>query len=56
MPRRTCDSCGKTVDVSGGKVCENGHFICQTDVWSGTGGGLFGDGRKSCPLCQKPLR
>lgn len=28
MPKRRCDACGKEKDVSGGKTCENGHFIC----------------------------
>ena len=55
MPRRTCDSCGKEKDVQGGKVCEEGHFICKACVWSAPG--LLGPGeRKTCPLCGKPLR
>jgi len=33
MPRRTCDACGKEKDVSGGKTCERGHFICKDCVW-----------------------
>jgi len=54
MPRRTCDSCGKEKDVKGGKTCEKGHFICKDCVWK-TAGFLSGP-RKTCPLCEKPLR
>ena len=56
MSQRTCDSCGKAKDVSGGKTCEKGHFICKDCVWKGTGGGFVGGGKTSCPLCSKPLR
>jgi len=53
---RRCDKCGKEKEVSGGKTCENGHFICREDVWAGTFSGLLGDSRKACPLCGKTLR
>ena len=56
MPRRICDANGKNVDVQGGKVCSNGHFICKDHVWAGTGGGFLGDGLKACPICKTPLR
>jgi len=52
MPKRICDACGKEKDVSGGKVCPNGHFVCSSCVC----GGFFGPTRTSCPLCKKPLR
>lgn len=29
MEQRVCDCCGKKKDVSGGKTCERGHFICS---------------------------
>lgn len=56
MSTRNCDACGKVKPLKGGKTCENGHFICRDCVWAGTGGGLFGSGKKYCPLCKKPLR
>lgn len=56
MADRTCDSCGKSKNVSGGRTCERGHFICRDCVWAGTGGGFFGDGKKQCPLDNRPLR
>jgi hypothetical protein len=52
MGRRTCDNCGKEKDVSGGKTCTNGHFICRDCV----SGGFFAPSRTTCPLCGKPLR
>ena len=55
MPKRICDACGREKDVQGGKICENGHFICKDCVWSAPG--LLGPGeRKTCPLCGKHLR
>ena len=30
MPKRVCDVCGKNKDVSGGKICEKGHFVCSS--------------------------
>jgi hypothetical protein len=56
MPKRICDSHGEEVDVQGGKTCPKGHFICKKCVWSGSGGGLLGDGLKTCPICKQPLR
>lgn len=53
MPRRKCDACGKEKDISGGKTCENGHFICSE--CAGTRSIWFGE-RHTCPLCHKPLR
>lgn len=53
MAQRTCDVCGKTRDVQGGKTCEKGHFVCKDCVY---GGGFFPSEKKSCPICQKPLR
>lgn len=54
MAKRICDVSGKERDVSGEKVCSNGHFVCKDCVYSG--GGLFASARKTCPLCGTPLR
>jgi hypothetical protein len=53
MSQRTCDACGKAKDVSGGRTCEKGHFICKDCVYSGV---IFISERQACPLCKKPLR
>jgi len=53
MARRICDTCGKEQDVSGGKVCEKGHFICKHCVY---GGVIFISEKEQCPICKKPLR
>jgi hypothetical protein len=52
MAKRTCDACGSEKDVSGGKTCERGHFICRSCLDLG----FFGGTRKKCPLDDKPLR
>ncbi|MDI6847006.1 MAG: hypothetical protein QMD23_02600 [Candidatus Bathyarchaeia archaeon] len=52
MGKRTCANCGKEKDVSGGKECQNGHFICRECA----GGGFLVPSRRECPLCGKPLR
>jgi len=52
MSRRICDSCGKEKDLSGGKTCQSGHFICRDCVYSG----FFNPSKSSCPICGKPLR
>jgi transposase-like protein len=54
MQKRICDACGKERELKGGKVCDNGHFICKECLWKSAG--LFGGPRKTCPLCDKPLR
>lgn len=57
MPKRICDSCGKEKDISGGRTCENGHFLCRDCVYgSGIDVLIFGTTKKICPLCKKPLR
>lgn len=53
MAERVCDACGKKRDVSGGKTCEQGHFICKECVYSGI---VFISERSYCPICKKPLR
>jgi hypothetical protein len=53
MARRICDVCGKDRDVSGGKTCEKGHFICKDDVYSGV---IIISEKAHCPICKKPLR
>jgi len=53
--KRTCDACGKEKDVSGGKTCEKGHFICSSCK---TVDGFMSacNPRTKCPVCDKPLR
>ena len=51
MPKRVCDVCGKTKEVSGGKTCEKGHFVCSSCADMG-----WGSKRKQCPLCKKKLK
>jgi C4-type Zn-finger protein len=46
MGSRVCDNCGKTKDVSGGKSCSKGHFICHSCSSS----------HIHCPLCGHTLR
>jgi hypothetical protein len=53
MARRGCDVCGKDKEVSGGKICEKGHFICKECVYSGV---IFISERATCPICKKPLK
>lgn len=45
MTKRVCAGCGKEKEVSGGNVCEKGHFICSSCA----------SGRSTCPLDQKKL-
>ena len=51
MATRVCDVCGKKKDLSGGKTCEKGHFVCS----SCKNLGMFSV-RTKCPICDKPLR
>jgi hypothetical protein len=53
MAKRVCDVCGKDKDVSGGKTCEKGHFVCKDDVYSGV---IIISEKAYCPICKKPLR
>ncbi len=55
MAKRVCDKCGKNKDVSGGKTCERGHFICKKCVWADSGI-LISREKKTCPLCKKSLK
>jgi hypothetical protein len=55
MAKRVCACCGKEKDVAGGRICENGHFICyhcvhETDAFLSTGG------RAKCPVCKSKLK
>jgi len=45
MPKRVCACCGKERDISGGKICEKGHFICRK----------CNSGRAKCPICKSKL-
>jgi RNA polymerase subunit RPABC4/transcription elongation factor Spt4 len=51
MSTRVCDKCGKEKDISHGATCEKGHFLCRECKYH-----YSGDKRKSCPICEKPLR
>jgi hypothetical protein len=53
MPKRICDVCGKEKDVSGGKTCEKGHFVCKGDIYTGL---VFISEKTLCPICRKSLR
>jgi hypothetical protein len=55
MSDRICDKCGNKKDLSGGRACPRGHFVCKSCVWE-TAGLLFGGPRTVCPLCKKTLR
>ena len=55
MATRTCDYKGHVRDLSGGRVCESGHFICKECVWGGPRR-VLGGGMQTCPLCRKRLR
>ncbi len=46
MASRVCDKCGKTKDISGGKTCSKGHFICRSCAY----------GHSHCPLDGQTLR
>ena len=46
MAKRVCDNCGENKETSGGKTCENGHFLCHS-----CGGRHF-----HCTVCHKKLR
>ena len=55
MAKRLCIQCNKEKDLTGGRVCENGHFICAQCV-HGEGLAILGPSLVSCPLCGKKLR
>lgn len=46
MAERECAVNGKKKDITGGKICEDGHFICKDHAY----------GRKHCPLCRELLK
>lgn len=46
MAERVCDNCGHERDVSGGKTCSEGHFICYSCVKR----------HVHCPVCKHTLR
>jgi rubrerythrin len=52
MAKRVCDACGKSKDISEGKTCENGHFICKSCRYTG----VWANDRKDCPLCKTKLK
>ena len=51
MAKRNCAECGKDKEISGGKVCEKGHFVCGYCV----GGGVFSSAKNKCPICKTKL-
>jgi hypothetical protein len=55
MPERSCDVCGKTKPLDGGKTCDNGHFVCKQCVHKNDN--VFGSGPlKRCPIDKTPLK
>ncbi len=50
MATRVCAICGEEKNVSGGKICENDHFICKKDLADGW---LT---KSRCPLDKTDLR
>jgi endogenous inhibitor of DNA gyrase (YacG/DUF329 family) len=52
--KRTCDACGKEKELSNGKTCEKGHFICSN--CKKIDGFLSTSTRTKCPICGKPLK
>ena len=52
MAKRVCDACGQNKELSNGKTCDKGHFICYScrDV------GIFSSGKTKCPLCKTALK
>lgn len=54
MAERICDACGQKKNVSGGKTCEKGHFVCAACIQRRVN--MFSNAHKYCPLCDKPLR
>lgn len=46
MGHRVCDNCGHNKDVSGGKTCEKGHFLCHSCA----------SRHAHCTVCGKTLR
>jgi hypothetical protein len=54
--RRICDACGKKKNVRGGKTCASAHFICKDCAWKSRGLFFAPVERRSCPLCEKPLK
>lgn len=54
MAERVCDCCGRKRQVSGGRVCEKGHFVCVCCVSETIG--ILSGARTQCPLCKRRLR
>ena len=53
MATRTCAKCNREKDMSGGKICEKGHFFCKDCVYSGV---IIISERKYCPIDKTPLK
>lgn len=47
MAKRTCDRCGNSRELKGGKTCERGHFICRSCAYHVS---------SSCSLCGTKLK
>jgi hypothetical protein len=52
MAKRLCVVCNKEKDMEGGKICEEGHFVCEADINSW----IPGNRRTVCPLDKTKLR
>lgn len=54
MAKRVCAKCGNEKEISGGLICEKGHFICR--ACSGKDKGFVVDYTlKKCPVCSTKL-
>lgn len=56
MAKRRCASCGLERDVYGGKICDNGHFICKACIPRAGLGDLISGYKPKCPLDGTALR
>jgi hypothetical protein len=52
MAMRNCAVCGENRDVSGGVVCEKGHFICAKDAGKASS---FSHTITRCPVCKSKV-
>ncbi len=55
MAHRNCAECGKDKELTGGKVCEKGHFICKHCV-NKDSDFLFSRPKSKCPICSTRLK
>lgn len=53
MAERVCIVCNKKKNMEGGKICERGHFVCRSCVYTG---GFIRPDRTHCPTDKTKLR